>query len=201
MTTEPAAAYGERVTWRPATPRIGVLRLLVSAALLTVSVYVAAAIVPGVTLERPGAAVVVAAMIARAERAHPAGRGRPAAPVHGCRRLPARPVRRRRAAVLAAELLPDWIRVGSFGDALLAALVIAAVAVVLRSSSARTTTTSTRCASPGGSHAAGAPHTDATCPAMIFLEIDGLALPVLPTRCATAARRTWRGGSPRTGTG
>ena len=44
--------YGETVDWEPAAPRIGLLRLLVSLAILTASVYVAAAIVPGVSLEQ-----------------------------------------------------------------------------------------------------------------------------------------------------
>jgi hypothetical protein len=42
--------YGEEVRWEPAMPRIGLLRLLVSWAVLTASVYVAALIMPGVAL-------------------------------------------------------------------------------------------------------------------------------------------------------
>ncbi len=57
-------SYGEPVTWAPATPRIGLLRLLVSLAILTASVYVAAAIVPGVSLDRPAAGLVVALALA-----------------------------------------------------------------------------------------------------------------------------------------
>ena len=31
-------------------------------------------------------------------------------------------------------------------------------------------------------------------PGIVFLEIDGLALPVLAARCGTATRRTWPAG-------
>ena len=59
-----AERYGETVTWEPAAPRIGLLRLLVSWAILTASVYVAAALVPGVALERPGGGALVALSLA-----------------------------------------------------------------------------------------------------------------------------------------
>ena len=49
--------------------------------------------------------------------------------------------------LVADEVLPEFIRVDSFGDALLASLVMAAVSIVLQvDHRARTTTTSTRCA-------------------------------------------------------
>ena len=56
--------HGEAVTWEPTKPRLRPLRLLVSWAIAAATLYVAAIIVPGVTLEEPGAAFVVAAVVA-----------------------------------------------------------------------------------------------------------------------------------------
>jgi uncharacterized membrane protein YvlD (DUF360 family) len=81
--------------------------------------------------------------------------------------------------VLAHELLPDDIRVGSFGDALLAALLIAAVSLVLQAvlgtndDDEYTLRVTRRIARRQGAQT----RTDA--PGIVFLEIDGLALPVL----------------------
>src|SRR5215213_4142861 len=81
--------------------------------------------------------------------------------------------------VAAHELVPDDIRVDSFGDALLASLVIAAASLVLQTIlgtndddeySVRVTRRIAR--RQGGGTA-----TDV--PGIVFLEIDGLALPVL----------------------
>ena len=175
-----AAAYGEPVTWRPATPRLGLVRLLVSAAVLVASVYVAAAIVPGVELKRAGAAVVVALVIALFNVVIP--------PVVAALRLPFTVAAGFVAVLLldaallwlAAELLPDWIRVDSFADALLAAIVIAAVAVVLgvlfgtNDDDEYSLRVSQRIARRHGAAASAVPGT-------IFLEIDGLAISVLQT--------------------
>ena len=53
--------YGETARWEPVAPRLHLLRVLVSWAILTLSVYVAAGLVPGVGLERPGAGSCCAA--------------------------------------------------------------------------------------------------------------------------------------------
>ena len=60
----PAAPYGEEVSWQPATPRLRPLRLVISWIVAAASIWVAAALVPGVSLEQTGAAFVVAALIA-----------------------------------------------------------------------------------------------------------------------------------------
>ena len=52
--------YGEQMTWEPATPRLGVVRLLVSWVVAAASIAVAAWLVPGVALEQTGAAFAVA---------------------------------------------------------------------------------------------------------------------------------------------
>ena len=54
----------QAVTWEPTKPRLRPLRLLVSWAIAAASLYVAAILVPGVTLEEPGSAFVVAAAVA-----------------------------------------------------------------------------------------------------------------------------------------
>jgi len=60
----PAAPYGEEVSWQPATPRLRPLRLVISWIVAAASIWVAAALVPGVALESTGAAFLVAALIA-----------------------------------------------------------------------------------------------------------------------------------------
>ncbi len=178
MKIEPGADYGDRVTWRPAKPRIGLLRLLVSAAVLTAAVYVAAWVVPGVSLERPGAAVVVALVVALLNVVVP--------PVVAALRLPFMVAAGFLAILfldaallrLAAELVPDWIVVDSFGEALLAAIVLAAVAVVLsvlfgtNDDDEYSLHVSQRIARRHGA-------TPTAVPGVIFLEVDGLSITVL----------------------
>ena len=108
------------------------MRLVVSWVLAAVSVVVAAAIVPGVGLEQVGAGMLVAAFIAVLNAFLP--------PFLAALRLPFTLVVGfilvlcADAAVLglAGDAFPNDIRVGSVGDALLAALVISAVSVVLQ---------------------------------------------------------------------
>jgi uncharacterized membrane protein YvlD (DUF360 family) len=174
-----ATPYGEQVRWQPAKPHIGVLRLLVSWVVGAASVWVAAWLVPGVALEQTGAAFLVAALIALLNAIVP--------PLLAALRLPFMLAigfllvlfAEAGLLMLAHELLPDDIRVDSFGDALLAALVITAVSVVLQiilgtndddEYSLRVTR---RIAKRQGAQAT----TDE--PGIVFLEIDGLALPVL----------------------
>ena len=57
-------AYGERVAWEPTAPKFGLLRVLVAMAVLTASVYIAAFLTPGVTLDEPGAGLLVALSLA-----------------------------------------------------------------------------------------------------------------------------------------
>ena len=85
------------------------------------------------------------------------------------------------AAVLliAGEVLPDDVHIGGFGDALLASLLIAAVSMVLQvllgtnDDSEYTMRVTRRVARRQGAHEG----TDV--PGIVFLEIDGLALPIL----------------------
>jgi uncharacterized membrane protein YvlD (DUF360 family) len=173
------APYGAHVTWQPATPRLRPVRLLLSWVVAAASVWVAAWLVPGVALEQSGSAFAVAALIAVLNALLP--------PVLAALRLPFTLIAGFLLVLLADALLlqiahdvlPDEIHVGSFGDAFLAALVIAAVSVVLQvvlgtndddQYSLRVTR---RIARRQGVQAS----TDV--PGILFLEIDGLALPVL----------------------
>ncbi len=185
-----AQPYGETVSWEPAAPRIGLLRLLTSLAILTASVYVAALLVPGVALESPAGGALVAFSLALLNAIVP--------PVLAALRLPFM-VAIGFLLVLAVDaalllvidaVFPDWMRVDGFADALLAALVIAAVGMVLQviagtdDDDEYTLRVTRRIARRLGAE----DRTDA--PGIIFLEIDGLALPVL--------RRAMRDGNAPT---
>ena len=179
--------YGESVRWEPAAPRIGLLRLLVLWAILTASVYVAALLVPGVALERPGAGFLVALTLAFLNAIVP--------PMLAALRLPFMVaigfigilLVDAGLLMLVDAIFPDWLRVDSFGDALLMAVVMAIVGIVLQvivgtnDDDEYTLRVTRRIARRLGS----IPRTDV--PGIIFLEIDGLALPVL--------RRALRDGS------
>jgi uncharacterized membrane protein YvlD (DUF360 family) len=174
-----ATPYGEQVRWQPATPRLGILRTLITWVVAAASVWVAAAIVPGVALEQTGAAFAVAAVLALLNAVLP--------PVLAALRLPFMLlagfllilVADAFVLKLAHDLVPDDIRVDSFGDALLASLLIAAVSMVLQvllgtnDDDEYNLRITRRIARRQGAHAR------IDVPGIIFLEIDGLALPVL----------------------
>ena len=171
--------YGEMVRWEPAVPRLRVLRVLVSWVVAAASVAIAAWIVPGVDLEQTGAAFAVAALIAILNAVLP--------PFLAALRLPFMLVAgflvvlAADALVLqvAGDVLSDDVHVGSFGDALLAALVMSAVSLVIQmiiganDDDEYTLKVTRRIARRQGAIAP----TDV--PGIIYLEIDGLALPVL----------------------
>jgi uncharacterized membrane protein YvlD (DUF360 family) len=151
------------------------LAWLVSAA----SLYVAAALLPGVTLKDPEAAILVAAAIAVINAVLP--------PLLASLRLPFTLITGfllilfadAGALVLADEALPGQFRVDSFGDALLAALVMAAVSIVLEVIAGTNDDDEfmVRVIRRVARHQGNVTHTDV--PGLLFLEIDGLALPVL----------------------
>src|SRR4051812_32952401 len=175
----PASGYGELVRWEPATPRIKILRLLVSWAVSAAAIEVAALLVPGVALDRTGAAFLVAAVIGILNALLP--------PVLAALRLPFTLATGfllvlfadAGLLVIADRVLPDDIRVDSFGDAFLASVVISAVSVVLtvilgtNDDDTYSVRVTRRIARRQGAHEG----TDV--PGIVFLEIDGLALPVL----------------------
>ena len=144
------------------------------------SVAVAAWLVPGVALEATGSAFLVAAVIAILNAVAAADPGGAPAAVHAraggscsCSLADAL------LLLLADAVLSDDIRVDGFGDALLASLVMSAVSVVLQTilgtndDDQYTLKVTRRIAARQGAHAG----TDV--PGILYLEIDGLALPVL----------------------
>jgi uncharacterized membrane protein YvlD (DUF360 family) len=167
------------VTWQPTKPRLRPLRLLVSWVVAAASVYVAAGLVPGVSIDSPGAAFLAAAAIAVINAVLP--------PLIAALRLPFTLVfgfvlvlfADAGALMLTDELFPSVFEIGSYGDALLASLVMAAVTVVLQvvtgtnDDDVYTLRVVQRVARRQG----GGRATDV--PGIVFLEIDGLALPVL----------------------
>jgi uncharacterized membrane protein YvlD (DUF360 family) len=175
----PSQSYGEPVKWEPERPRFKPLQLLVTWLIGGVAVFVAAAIVPGVSVAHFGDALVAAALIAVLNAILP--------PIVAAIRLPFTLalgfililVLDAWMLVLASHISRRTIRVDSFGWALLAALVISAVMVVLEvifgvddddNYSLRVIRRIAR-------RQAKPVHTDA--PGIVFLEIDGLARPVL----------------------
>ena len=151
------------------------------------SVYVAAGLVPGFSLDRPGSAFVLAVVVAAFTAVLPA--------LVAALRLPFTfllgfvlvLIVDALAIVLAVELVPSAGQVDSFADALIAALVMAATSIVLQvmlgtnDSDDYALRVVRRVARRQGTLA----HSDK--PGIVFLEIDGLALPVL--------RRAMRDGS------
>jgi uncharacterized membrane protein YvlD (DUF360 family) len=172
-------AYGAPVRWEPARPRFQPLRIALSWILSAASLYVAAAVLPGVTLEDPAAAILIAAAIAIINAVLP--------PLLASLRLPFTLISGfllilfadAAALLLADAALPSKLTVNGFGDALLAAIITAAVSIVLEvlagtnDDDAYMVRVIRRVARRQGTPT----HTDA--PGILFLEIDGLALSIL----------------------
>src|SRR3954454_7822355 len=173
------AAYAGDTGWKPETPRLRPLHLVLAWIVTAGAVAVAASILSGVELERTGSAFVVAAVIGVLNALLP--------PVVAALRLPFTLVLGFLLVLLldafvlqlASDLLPGEVRVDSFGAALAAALIICAAGVVLEvifgtnDDDEFTFRVTRRIARRQGV-------VDATdVPGIIYLEIDGLALPVL----------------------
>jgi uncharacterized membrane protein YvlD (DUF360 family) len=177
--SELAARYGEAVTWEPQTPRIRPLHLLLGWAVSAASVVAAAWLLPGVELLEFGSGFLVALAVAVFNAILP--------PVLAALRLPFVVALGFLLALfanalllqLAAQVLPDAIDVSGFGDALLAALVMAAVSLTLE------VILGTDDDDEYGlrvvrrvARRQGKPERTEV-PGILFLEIDGLALPML----------------------
>jgi uncharacterized membrane protein YvlD (DUF360 family) len=171
--------YGQAVTWQPDRPRFKPLRLLISWFLTAAALWAAAAILPGVHIDGVWGALAVAALVAVLNAVLP--------PLVAALRLPFMLVLGFLLVLalnafvlkLASDVLENAFKVDSFWWALLAALVVAAVSVVLQvvfgtnDDDTYTLQVVQRVARRQG----GAERTDV--PGIVFLEIDGLALPVL----------------------
>jgi uncharacterized membrane protein YvlD (DUF360 family) len=173
------APYGETVSWHPEAPRFRVLHVIVFWVVTAVAVLVAGAIVPGVTVGSFGEALVAAVLIAALNAVLP--------PIVAALRLPFTValgfvivlLLDAGILLLASQIDSAAIRVDSFGWALLAALVISATIVVLEvilganDDDTYSLRVITRIARRHGDR------TPTDVPGLVFLEIDGLALPVL----------------------
>src|SRR3954447_22053606 len=172
--------YGERPPrWEPATPRLRPIRLAVSWVAGAVAVWLAAIIVPGFDLNGVGAAFLVAAVVAVLNAIVP--------PVLAALRLPFMVAVGFLLVLFADALLlrlahtafPHEIGLGGFGGAFLSALVISAVGLVIpviigtNDDDEYTLRVTQRVARRQGAIAP----TDE--PGILYLEIDGLALPIL----------------------
>src|SRR5215218_9152443 len=176
MTALPSpASYGEAVSWQPDRPRFKPLRLLLSWALTAASLWVAAAILPGVDIEGTGGALAVAVVVALLNALLP--------PLLAALRLPFMLalgfllilVANAFVLKLASDVLENTFAVDNFGWALLAALLVAAVSVVLEVifGTNDDDTYTLRVVQRIARRQGGATRTDV--PGIIFLEIDGLA--------------------------
>jgi uncharacterized membrane protein YvlD (DUF360 family) len=172
--------YGEATTWDPEQPRFKPWRLLISWVLTAAALCVAAAILPGVHVDDVWGALLVAAVVALLNALLP--------PLLAALRLPFMLVLgfllvlalNAFVLMLASDVLnANTFSVDSFWWALLAALVVAAVSLVLQvifgtdDDDTYTLQVVQRIARRQG----GLEPTDV--PGILFLEIDGLALPVL----------------------
>jgi uncharacterized membrane protein YvlD (DUF360 family) len=172
-------AYQEELTWTPEVPRFRLLHVLLSWLVAAVSVLIAAAIVPGVHVGNFRDALAAAVGIAALNAVLP--------PFVAALRLPFTLalgfllVLALDAAILliVADIASRSISVDSFGAALFAALVIAAAMVTLEvilgvdDDDAYSLRVIRRIARRQGQLV----KTDT--PGIVFLEIDGLALPIL----------------------
>src|SRR5688572_24268322 len=178
--------YGESVSWQPERPLFRPLRLLISWAFTALSLWVAALVLPGVDVIDHWGALAMAAVVAVLNAIIP--------PVLAALRLPFMLalgfilvlIANALVLLLGSDIL-DSFEVDNFGWALLAALVVAAVSVVLEVifSTNDDDTYTLRVVQRIAKKQGGATRTDV--PGIVFLEIDGLALPVL--------RRAMRDGS------
>jgi uncharacterized membrane protein YvlD (DUF360 family) len=172
------AAYGEPVRWNAARPRFRPLRLVLALLVGAVSVIVSGLILSGIEVKTFLGALEAAALIAVLNAVLP--------PLIAALRLPFMLIIGFLAVLivdalillLVSDLAPNDFKVDSFGWALLAALVMAAASMVLQvllgvDDDIYSLRVIERVAKRQGERV----RTDV--PGIIFLEIDGLAAPVL----------------------
>jgi uncharacterized membrane protein YvlD (DUF360 family) len=190
MTNGSEPVYGQSDSWRPERPRWRPFPLIISWLATGVALMVAAAILPGVDIGSFWGALLVAVIVAALNAVIP--------PVLAALRLPLTLVLGfllvlvADAVILlvAADLnITDGVfSVDNFGWALLASLVVAAVSVVLAVILGSDDMSAIRIAQRIARRQGMIASTDV--PGIIYLEIDGLALPVL--------RRAMRDGNAPT---
>jgi uncharacterized membrane protein YvlD (DUF360 family) len=199
--TAGAHAYGEKPTWTPTRPRIGVVRLLVAWVLSTAALYAGAWLIPGADVNSVGGALAAAAIIGILNALLP--------PIVAALRLPLTLVLGfllvlflDAAMLLAADAITGGdLSVDGFWSALGVALVASAVSLALAvlvgvsdddMYSLRVIDRIARRADD---------RVESDSPGIVFLEIDGLALPVLQRAMrdgsAPTMARWLRGGTHR----
>jgi uncharacterized membrane protein YvlD (DUF360 family) len=175
----PASDYGEVVAWHPERLRFRPWHLLLWWLVTTIALWFAALVLPGVSIAGHGAALAMAAVVAILNALIP--------PVIAALRLPFMLgvgfilvlIVNALALQIASDILESTYHVDNFGWALLAALVVAAVSVVLQVvlGTNDDDTYTLRVVQRIAKRQGGATRTDV--PGIVYLEIDGLALPVL----------------------
>ena len=180
MTTQTnQPVYGERPAWSPGRPRIRLLHVLLAWIVTAAALLVAATIVPDASVESFGGALVAVLVIAILNALLP--------PVIAALRLPLMALLGFLIVLVLDALMllvADWatdgdLTIGSFWAALLVALVASAVSVVFQVilGTNDDDTYTLRVVQRIARRSGGRTVTDA--PGIVFLEIDGLALPVL----------------------
>ena len=168
---------GGSPSWQPVRTRRRLFPMIVSWLAIGVELMVAAAVLPGVHIDDFGGALLIAAVVAALNAVIP--------PALATLRLPATlvfgfllvPIADAVILLVAADATDGVLRVDSFGWALLASLVVAAVSVVLAVILGSDDTSAIRIARRIARRQGIIASTDV--PGIIYLEIDGLALPVL----------------------
>ena len=177
MPSEHEPTYGRSTSWQPERPRLRLFPLLVSWLATGVALMVAAWALPGVDIESFGGALAVAVIVAALNAVIP--------PVLAALRLPLTLVLGFLLVLIADALILQFtdritdgvLTVDNFGWALLASLVVAAVSVVLAVLLGSDDMSSIRIAQRIARRQGIIASTDV--PGIVYLEIDGLALPVL----------------------
>jgi uncharacterized membrane protein YvlD (DUF360 family) len=173
----PDPAYGQSRSWQPERPRLRPFPLLVSLFATGVALMVAAGVLPGVHIDDFWGALLIAAIVAVLNAIIP--------PLLAALRLPLTLVlgfllvliADAVILLIAADVTDRVLRVDGFWWALLAALVVAAVSVVLAVLLGSDDMSPIRIAQRIARRQGIIASTDVS--GIVFLEIDGLALPVL----------------------
>ena len=173
------AEYDRSTAWTPGTPEIRPARLVISWLLSAVALIVVSWILPGLTITGFGGALLAVLIITALNVIVP--------PIIAGLRLPYTVglsfvlilIIDALLLQLAAKIAPDALSVDNFWWALLAALLMSAVNMILAVATGTNEddTYTLRLAQRVAKRTGGATHTDV--PGIIFLEIDGLALPIL----------------------
>jgi uncharacterized membrane protein YvlD (DUF360 family) len=188
MPSESEPTFDQPTDWQPERPRLRMFPLAISWLAMGIALMVAAGLLPGVSIDNYWGALLVAAIVAALNAIIP--------PVLAALRLPLTLVTGFLLVLLADAAILRWaddltngmLTVDSFGWALLAALVVAAVSVALAVVLGSEDTHSLRIAKRIARRQGIIARTHV--PGILFLEIDGLALPVL--------RRAMRDGNAPT---